>query len=72
MTDSGWTGPFSKPPPHSWDYPRLSLAFPNQRKPNLDAHTWLGQYTSGEPASPLSALIAFRENVELENEHHFY
>lgn len=49
----------------------MSLASPNQRKPDLDAHMWLGLYTSGEPASPLGALITALDNVDEENEYSY-
>lgn len=60
------------PRTHCWDYPRLSLASPNLRKPNLDAHMWLGLYTPGEPASPLHALSAALDIVDEEEEDPYY
>lgn len=75
MTDSGWIGPFLKAPP-----PELIPGtihgclwlLPISVKPIPEAHTWLGLYTSGEPASPLGALIASLDNVDEENEFPYY
>lgn len=68
MTDSGWIGPFLSPlpPKHIPGTIHGCLwLLPVCGNPTW-MHTWLGLYTSGEPASPLHALSAALDIVDEE------